>query len=385
MRYPMPNIQIISEINRYMYYFNNNSHDLNLNVAFIGSVGVPNIYGGFEMFLETCSPGFVDHFDKVFVTCDKNRYSDRTLIWRGVRRIFIPINANGVQSIAHDLVAFFAVFWRVDAIVVLGVSAGMFFPLFRVLCAFGGKKLIVNVDGIESRRKKFSALKQRFLYWSDRLTQRFAHKVVIDNEGLRTFLDPAVQASAVLIAYPGDHVERSIRRLSDAQCGPKILTICRIEPENQCHLLLEAFSRLVHGSYVFVGNWNASAYGRQLRQQYGEVQGLEMRDPVYDKLQLADLRENCDYYLHGHSVGGTNPSLVEMLFYDCEIFAFDCVFNRCTAGDAIKYFSDCDVLTRQLSTADHCINDSHRNALRLKYTRTSICNDYTSLINLLLK
>lgn len=337
------------------------------------------------MFLEACGPGFAEHFNKVFITCDKSRYSDRMPIWRGVHRVFIPIKANGAQSISHDLLAFFAVFWRVEAIVVLGVSAGIFFPLFRLLCTLTGKKLIVNVDGIESRRKKFSAIKQRFLYWSDRLTQRFAHRVVIDNEALRTFLEPVVQASAVLIAYPGDHVERGVRRPSDILSGPKSLTICRIEPENQCHVLLEAFTRAGHGSYVFVGNWDASEYGRQLRKQYGDVPGLEIRDPLYDKTELADLRENCDYYLHGHSVGGTNPSLVEMLFYDCEIIAFDCVFNRCTAGDAIKYFSDFDALSGQLRCPNQTINGEERGDLRRKYTRGSICKEYASLITQLIK
>lgn len=360
-------------------------HKLRSNIAFIGAVGVPNVYGGFEIFLEACGPGFVELFNKVFITCDKSRYSDRMTMWRGVHRVFIPIKANGAQSIIHDLFAFFAVFWRVDAIVVLGVSAGIFFPLFRLLCALTGKKLIVNVDGIESRRKKFSAIKQRFLYWSDRVTQRFAHRVVIDNEALRTFLDPAVQASAVLIAYPGDHVERGVRRPSDFLSEPKSLTICRIEPENQCHVLLDAFTRVGHGTYVFVGNWDASEYGLQLRKQYGNVPGLDIRDPIYDNAKLADLRENCDYYLHGHSVGGTNPSLVEMLFYDCEIIAFDCAFNRCTAGDAIKYFSDCDALTGLLRCAEHAINGSERDALRRKYTRDSICKDYAFLITQLIK
>lgn len=355
------------------------------NIAFIGAVGVPNVYGGFEIFLEACGPGFAELFNKVFITCDKSRYSDRMPMWRGVHRVFIPIKANGAQSIIHDFLAFFAVFWRVETIVVLGVSAGIFFPLFRLLCSLTGKKLIVNVDGIESRRKKFSLSKQRFLYWSDRLTQRFAHRVVIDNEALRPFLDPSVQGSAQLIAYPGDHVERGVRKSCDFLSGPKNLTICRIEPENQCHVLLEAFTRAGHGTYVFVGNWNASDYGRQLRKQYCNVSGLETRDPLYDKTELADLRENCDYYLHGHSVGGTNPSLVEMLFYDCEIIAFDCAFNRCTAGDAIKYFSDTDELASQLRCANQAVNGLERSNLRRKYTRDSICKDYASLITQLIK
>lgn len=350
-----------------------------MNIAFIGAVGVPNVYGGFEMFLEACGPSFAEHFDEVFITCDNNRYTDRAPIWMGVHRVFIPLRANGAQSIIHDLLAFFAVFWRVRVIVVLGVSGGIFFPVFRLLCAFTGKRLIVNVDGIESRRQKFSIAKQRFLYWSDRLAQRFAHRVVIDNEALRPYLDPFVQPRAVLIAYPGDHVLRGSRNHNALSKGRQYLTICRIEPENQCHLLLESFARASSGAYVFIGNWDASDYGRQLRSQYRDAPGLEMRDPVYDKTILANLRENCDCYLHGHSVGGTNPSLVEMLFYECKILAFDCTFNRNTGGDTIDYFKNSDELVAHLKNTEN-LKQSNRSSIRHRYTRDRICNDYIYLI-----
>ena len=134
------------------------------SIAFIGSVGVPNNYGGFEMFLDSCAPSFVNFFDKVYITCDSTRYSDKSLLWRGVSRIFIPIRANGAQSIVHDLFAFFSVFWKVNVFVVLGVSAGLFFPILKFLCDVTGKKLVINIDGIESRRAKFSLVKRFFLY-----------------------------------------------------------------------------------------------------------------------------------------------------------------------------------------------------------------------------
>jgi glycosyltransferase involved in cell wall biosynthesis len=350
-----------------------------MNIAFIGAVGVPNVYGGFEMFLEACGPGFAGHFDEVFVSCDKNRYADRAPIWMGVRRVFIPLRANGVQSIIHDLLAFFVVFFRVKVIVVLGVSGGIFFPIFRLLCAFTGKRVIVNVDGLEFRRQKFSTAKQRFLYWSDRLAQRFAHRVVIDNEALRPHLDSFVQSSAVLITYPGDHVLRGSLNRNALTLGCQYLTICRIEPENQCHLLLESFARVGAGIYVFVGNWDSSDYGRKLRNQYRDVPGLQLREPVYDKTILANLREGCDCYLHGHSVGGTNPSLVEMLFYDCKIMAFDCAFNRNTAGDTIGYFTSSDELVARLKSIKES-KQMNRAFIRDRYTRNRICNDYINLI-----
>lgn len=348
-------------------------------VAFIGAVGVPNNYGGFEMFLDSCAPAVAKEFDEVTVTCDSTKYDEQDPSWHGVRRIFIPVRANGPLSVLHDLLAFLFVFSRSNVIVVLGVSGGVFFPLFRILCSIAGKKLVVNVDGIEWRREKFSKGRRAFLFVSDRLAQICAHQVVIDNEALRPFLISYVRHKARHIAYPGDHVVRVKDRIKNSDGELYCLTICRIEPENNCHLLINAFANAKRGKYIFVGNWDASPYGRKLRELFKDCPGLEMRNPTYDKLELAMLRENCNLYLHGHSVGGTNPSLVEMLFYECRIQAFDCPFNRYTGGDALQYFRDGSELTEYLrSIGEYAPED--RIKIRSHYTVAEIASAYARLI-----
>lgn len=248
---------------------------MTLNVAFIGSAGVPNTYGGFEMFLESCAPELVRHYGRVMITCDSSRYHDKERNWRGVERVFVPLKANGASSVLHDLFAFFSVFFFAQVIIVLGVSGGVFFPIFRLLCSLTGKRLIVNVDGIEWRRAKFSRMRRLFLLVSDRLAQRFAHQVVVDNEALRPFLISAVREKAALIAYPGDHVLHDISTCKAVPAKRQFLTICRIEPENNCHVLIEAFEQAaVDAEYIFIGNWDASAYGRELRQRFQHVPGL---------------------------------------------------------------------------------------------------------------
>lgn len=349
-----------------------------MRIAFIGSVGIPNNYGGFEMFVEACAPELARHCKRVYVTCDRGRYADRTSLWRGVRRIFIPVPANNVWSIVHDLLAFFTVFWRVDAVVVLGVSGGVFFPLFRLLSRLCRVRLIVNLDGLEWRRTKYSRPKRAFLFASDRIAQGFAHVVIADNAALRPFLLPAVAASARFIAYPGDHVV-SWRKFPPPASGLECLTICRIEPENHCDILLKAFARVGQGRYRFVGNWHASEYGEQLWLRYHGSPGIELIEATYDPEQLNFLREQCSVYLHGHSVGGTNPSLVEMLYYDCRVIAFDCSFNRATAGEAIDYFEDMTGLVESIKIVDTPRAEARAQA-RMRYTLERICTEYLELI-----
>ena len=349
----------------------------NKRVAFIGSVGVPNVYGGFELFLDACAPAITEKVLEVFVTCDSSKYTEHSRSWRGVNRFFIPIRANGASSVFHDLLAFLTVFFRSDVIVVLGVSAGIFFPIFRLFTVISGKKLIVNVDGIEWRREKFSFWKRCFLFISDRLAQIFSDVVIIDNEGLRKYLTNYVRKKAVYIPYSGDHI---IRRLDLAENSNNInfLTICRIEPENNCHVLLDAFVEFGKGKYVFIGNWGASEYGRELRARYAATPGLTLLDPEYRPEKLQEYREWCTTYLHGHFVGGTNPSLVEMLFYDCRIIAFDCEFNRLTTRNTVSYFSSSIDLVSKMSINDD-IDKLARAKVREHFTRAFIAREYVEL------
>lgn len=345
------------------------------SIAFIGAVGVPNVYGGFEGFLEACTPDLARRH-RVTVTCDHGRYEDHSREWQGVQRVFLSLPANGAFSVLHDFAAFLRVLPTHRNIVVLGVSGGIFFPIMRLLAALLRRRLIVNVDGIEWRRDKFGRGKKAFLKLSDMLAQTFAHEVVVDSEGLRPFLLPARRNSAVFIAYPGDHVKPP-GAAPEHEVG--LLSICRIEPENNCDMKLEAFASLgSSGRYTFVGNWEASAYGRSLRERYANVPGLQLLDPVYDPDSLALLRGHCAGYVHGHSVGGTNPSLVEMLFYDAPLACFDCVFNRCTAGGDARYFSStaelADLMQAMLAKPMHQPKPS-----RFAYTRASINARYEAL------
>lgn len=344
-------------------------------ISFIGSAGVPNRYGGFEAFLEHCCPTIIARGIDVVVTCDASLYNDHRPYFCGVRRIFINISANGVSSVAHDAIAFFHVFNRSDCIVVLGVSGGLWFPLFRLLCCFYGKRLIVNVDGVEWRRTKFSKNKRIFLKLFDWLAQRFAHHVVYDNEGLYAHLTDTAKKKATCIAYPGDHV---LRRSDVVKRSRTALTVCRIEPENNLEVLIEGALNSTLLEYTIIGNWKNSDYARSLRDNFISNSRLRLLDPVYDAMVLAEYRENCEYYLHGHSVGGTNPSLVEMIFYDCSLLCYDVDFNRYTAGQTAGYFSTAEDLQRALDgPASRGID---RRSLRSQYTAEVIVDAYLKVI-----
>ena len=346
------------------------------SLAFIGSVGIPNKYGGFEAFLEHCGPEIAKKIEgDTIVSCDASMYEDQSKYFHGVKRVFIPIKANGLTSVFHDAFAFLKIFKETSHIFVLGVSGGLWFPIFRLMCDLSGKKLIVNIDGVEWRRQKFGKIKRGVIRLFDGLSQVFSHVIIYDNEGLYPYIFKSCVSKSSLITYPGDYV----LRISGVEAKKgHALTICRIEPENNLDMLIEGALNSNLNLYTIVGNWSHSAYAKSLREKYKDEPSIRLVDPIYDPMKLAELRQSCEIYLHGHSVGGTNPSLVEMIFYDCRILCFDVNFNRFTTNNEMEYFKDSKELSEIiLKERNNIIN---RSGLRQRYSRSEIVKKYIELI-----
>lgn len=345
-------------------------------LAIIGAVGIPNRYGGFESFLESCAPELAKVVDGVEVTCDPNYYSDLEPEYLGVKRTFIPLPANGIFSVIHDLVAFIYVYRKSTHIIVLGVSGGLWFPIFRLLCTLSNKTLVVNVDGIEWRRAKHSKSIRTLLHVFDYLAQKFSHYIIVDNLALLPFIPVRFHQKCTVISYPGDHIRRmGINHIRTTTA----LTICRIEPENSIDLLIEGVVKSQITKYTIIGNWSNSTYGSKLKRKWSGETKLNLLDPIYDSELISQFREECEIYLHGHSVGGTNPSLVEMLFYDCRILCYDCSFNRITAGLHAEYFHSSEELHNLINEMIP-LKPNNREPIRQEYSKQNITTKYLHLL-----
>ena len=184
------------------------------------------------------------------------------------------------------------------------------------------------------------------LKFSERMAVKYSDVIIGDNRGITDYvaasyrLKPAQRVE--LIAYGGDHA-RAVRDDSLFEkypfCrGPYAVTVCRIEPENNVHVILDAVSRLGRMRLVVVGNWQKSAYGKELKERYANCPNIRLLDPIYEPHEINWLRSNAAVYVHGHSAGGTNPSLVEAMCLALPVLAFDCVYNRATTEDRAFYW-----------------------------------------------
>ena len=172
----------------------------------------------------------------------------------------------------------------------------------------------------------------------------FSYLVIGDNKGITDYVKEAYGKDAVLIAYGGDHATKitddSLYEKYPYMRNPYSVTVCRIEPENNIHKILEAFSLLSDNQLVMVGNWKNSEYGISLKEKYSNFKNIHLLDPIYESHEINWIRSNASLYVHGPSAGGTNPSLVEAMNLQLPILAFDCVYNRATTFEKCLYWKD---------------------------------------------
>lgn len=315
------------------------------SLSIVGIVGVPASYGGFETLVENMLPDLVKELE-VTVFCESSFYKKKIEEYKGARLEYLNFRANGAQSIIYDLLAISKSSLKFDVILVLGVSAAIFFPFFRL---FSNSKIICHIDGLEWKRNKWGYFAKKFLKISEYFAVKFSHKVISDNKAIQDYVLSNYGRSSELITYGADHVIKSektpfVFRYPFLE-NPYIFTVCRIEPENNIEVQLEAFAKnQIAIPYVVVGNWESSEYGIMLYNKYKDLPNIHLLKPIYEPIELNALRSNCLVYLHGHSAGGTNPSLVEAMYLGIPIIAFDVNYNRETTANYAIFFSDYEEL-----------------------------------------
>ncbi len=343
-------------------------------VAVVGTVGIPACYGGFESLVENLTQ-YRSNNVKYQVFCSNKSYKEQLTSHNDAKLIYLPLNANGAQSIPYDILSLMKC-WKTkpDTVLILGVSGCCFLPIFKL---FSKAKVITNIDGLEWKRDKWGKWVRKFLKLSEAIAVKYSDVVVTDNKAIGDYVTLEYAKSNVTIAYGGDHAVREC--LVDNEIEPYALGLCRIEPENNVDLILEAFSN-IDWKVKFVGNWDSSDFGKKLKEKYKHCSNIELLDPVYDLDELYKLRCGSSLYIHGHSAGGTNPSLVEMMHLAVPILAYDCSFNRYSTENKAEYFSSSDDLITLISS----ISDSRKetNAINMKeiaerkYRWKKIVNQY---------
>jgi glycosyltransferase involved in cell wall biosynthesis len=326
-----------------------------MRVAILGTRGIPAQYGGFESFAERLAVGLTEMGFEVTVYCEARSAAPPDQ-WRGVNLKYISASPalGSFQTIYYDVKSLIAARTGYDVVYMLGYGAALFCFIPR----FWGTPTWINPDGLEWARAKWGRLAKLYFRLMEWTSIQIADRIIADSKAIEESLQSrhgSLRASSV-IPYGCEVVKSPPKAdfLEQFCLTPDqyYLIVCRLEPENHVREILGAFQQSQsRRKLVVVGNRAAGTrYVEDLLKRRDDR--IQFIGTVFDSPLLISLRYHSFAYFHGHSVGGTNPSLLEAMGCANFIFAHDNPFNRETLGEAGRFFRSVEDLTRLIDEVD---------------------------------
>ena len=311
-----------------------------MRIAMVGTRGVPARYGGFETAVEEVGQRLVARGHDVVVYC---RGDDRSSEHLGMRRVRLPaLKRSSLETLSHTTLSVGHLLRRrTDVALVFNAANAPLLPAIRAARI----PVAVHVDGLEWQRAKWGPAGRRWYLTSERLAVRWADALIADARGIQDYYSEKYGRDSVFLAYGAPIIPATdAGRLAELDLTPGgyHLVVARLEPENHVDVILEGYRRsaaklplVVVGSVPY-----PSEHERRLHELADSDQRIRMVGGVWDQDLLNAMYAGSASYLHGHSVGGTNPSLLRAMGAGAAVTAWDVNFNREVLGDTGLYFGD---------------------------------------------
>lgn len=321
-----------------------------MRIAIIGTRGIPNHYGGFEQCAEYLALGLVKKGHEVLVYNSHNHPYQQNK-WNGVdlRHCYDPEHKLGTAGqFIYDLNCILDVRKRkCDVILQLGyTSSSVWGWLLNKDVA-----VTTNMDGLEWKRTKYSNKVRKFLQWAESLGVKYSDHLISDSIGIQDYLKQKYNADSTFIAYGATLFEDPLEStLSHYELSPYCydMLIARLEPENSIEIILDGVVKAnLTRPFLVIGK-HETVYGNYLKDKYMGSDQIRFIGGIYNIDILNSLRFFSNIYFHGHTVGGTNPSLLEAMASNSLICANDNPFNKYILGLDALYFNDADKVAEHL-------------------------------------
>ena len=353
-------------------------------ISIIGTNGLPAKYGGFETLVQYLVRYLSNRYE-ITVFCSAVTCKLRLKEYDGCKLEYINLKANGWQSVLYDFLSIYRS-RKFDRVIILGASGGILMPLFSKY----NEKFILNFGGLDWQRSKWNYFTRKFLKFSEYFSIKYSKHLISDNKGIQEYINSEYGRESRLVTYGGDQSFKVVPTVKDFEKysflkNDYAFTLARIQSDNNIELILNTFDKKETLPIVFVGNWDNSDFGIQIRNRYSSNKNIILLNAIYAPRELNLLRSNCKIYIHGHSAGGTNPALLEAMNVQLPILAYDCKFNRYATEGEAKYFSDSEELSELLNTINYdtlkkISNDMLKISNR-RYTWKKIANEYAKVID----
>lgn len=319
-----------------------------MKIGILGCRGIPNAYGGFEQFAEYLSKGLVERGHDVYVyNSHKHPYQKKE--WQGVNIIHCYDPEYKIGTMGQFIYDFNCIKdshkRNYDIILQLGYTSSSIWGNLLPKEA----TIITNMDGLEWKRSKYSKKVQHFLQWAEKRAVETSDYLVADSLGIQTYLKKKYTVNAVYIPY-GAHLfitpDEQILQHYQVKEYNYFMLIARLVPENNIEPILKGFADASSTAPFLVVGDHTTKYGTYLKKQFASNHNIRFLGGIYDLTHLNNLRCFSSLYFHGHSVGGTNPSLLEAMASKALICANKNAFNQAILGkDAFYFENDRDITT----------------------------------------
>lgn len=324
-----------------------------MKIAILGTRGIPNYYGGFEQFAEFFSVFLAEKGHEVYCYNSHNhKYQEETFNGVNILHQYDPEYRFGTfGQFIYDFNCIINSRKRnFDIILQLGYTSNSiwFFLLPK-------KPIIItNMDGIEWKRSKYSKPVQQFLKFAERLAAKSSDFLVSDSLGIQTFLKKRYKKESTYIAYGAhlfDNPDEAILTDYKVERGEYNMIMARFEPENNLDMVLEgvALNKEDLTPILVIGNHNTK-YGKYLKNKFKEYSNIRFLGGIYNLEHLNNLRYFSNLYFHGHSVGGTNPSLLEAMASQALVIAHNNDFNKGVLKENAYYFLNAEEVKKILNS-----------------------------------
>jgi glycosyltransferase involved in cell wall biosynthesis len=358
-----------------------------MKIAILGTRGIPNHYGGFEQITEYLSAGLCKMGHEITVYNSHNHpYKKDT--WKGVQIVHCYDPESRLQTFGQFIYDFNCILDArkryFDVIIFMGYTSSSIWRRF-----FPKESIIIsNMDGLEWKRTKYSKPVRSFLKYAEKLAVKHSHFHIADSIGIQDYLGKKYGIHAEHIPYGASLNRREKEKfLYDYQLSKQeyYLLMARMEPENNIDMILEGFSQTgSEKKFVVIGNL-ANSYGKHLHKKYGVDKRILFTGALFDQDLVHTLRKNSFLYFHGHSVGGTNPSLLEAMASKALIAAHDNHFNKAILNENAFYFTSPahikDLINKTISSrVREQMKENNFEKIREEFNWQSIVEKYEAYI-----
>lgn len=324
-----------------------------MKIAFIGSRGVPALYGGFETATEEIGARLVARGHEVTVYCRAGNGDAGESVYRAMRKKYVPcMKKKSLETVTHTFSALVhAVFQDYDVLIIMNPANG---PLC-VIPRLRGMPFALHVDGLDWERSRWPWIGRKFIRFGAWCSTKLAPVLIADSRGIEEYYMRHWNRETVYASYGADvKAEHDSGLLDQYGLKPRgyFLVVARLEPENHTDFIVNTYRKLdLDIPLIVVGDTNyESDYIRDLQRESGGR--VEFVGGIYEGESLEALLHYSLLYIHGHSVGGTNPVLLQAMACSCAITYLDVSFNREVLGDLGAPFAlEDDTLAVNLANA----------------------------------